>query len=187
MQASERDFAARYLEETRELVRGVASRVTEEQRNFTPAEDVWSIADCIQHLILTEASFHEMLEKLLAGPPDVENRGRTMHKDAVVKGTVPVRTTRVPAPAAMRPSRRWPDFDDLMRNFEAVRARTIRIAESCHNDLRCYVAPHPVLKNLDAYQWLVFLAGHSERHVRQAEEIMRHPAFPRATNAIGQS
>jgi hypothetical protein len=32
---------------------------------------------------------------------------------------------------------------------------------------------------LDGYQWILLMAGHTERHVLQIEEVKRQPGFPR--------
>ena len=76
------------------------------------------------------------------------------------------------------PSGRWADFDELLRQFEAARQRTMGFAEATEADLRAYAFPHPFLGPLDCYQWLLFLATHCERHVGQMEEVKSDPAFP---------
>ena len=39
--------------------------------------------------------------------------------------------------------------------------------------------PHPALKTIDAYQWLLLLAAHSARHTAQIEEVKADPNFPK--------
>jgi hypothetical protein len=43
--------------------------------------------------------------------------------------------------------------------------------------------PHPILGNLDCYQWVLLIGGHGERHRAQAEEVMADANFPRAAGA----
>ncbi len=47
------------------------------------------------------------------------------------------------------------------------------------DDLRAHSAPHPVLKTIDAYQWLLLLSAHSARHAAQIEEVKADPNFPK--------
>jgi hypothetical protein len=37
---------------------------------------------------------------------------------------------------------------------------------------------HPAMKELDAYQWILFLAAHSERHLKQLQEVKESPGYP---------
>jgi DinB superfamily len=38
---------------------------------------------------------------------------------------------------------------------------------------------HPVFKDLDAYQWLIFTSGHSARHTAQINEVKEAPEYPK--------
>lgn len=47
-------------------------------------------------------------------------------------------------------------------------------------DLRRHLAPSPVVKkDLDGYQWILTLVGHSERHTLQILEVKADPNFPK--------
>jgi hypothetical protein len=37
----------------------------------------------------------------------------------------------------------------------------------------------PVRKQMDAYQWLVLVSAHTERHTAQALEVKASPNFPK--------
>jgi hypothetical protein len=76
------------------------------------------------------------------------------------------------------PQGRWPDFEELIRQFEATRERSMRFSAVTQADLRNHFFPHPFLGLLDCYQWLLFLSAHCERHVRQMEEVKAHPGYP---------
>jgi hypothetical protein len=107
----------------------------------------------------------------------------TQGKEHVILDRVPARASRVKGPAQVMPSGRWPDFEELLRQFEAARERTLRFAAVTQADLRSRAFPHPFLGPLDCYQWLLFLAAHCERHSRQVEEVKADPGFPRERSA----
>ncbi len=172
MDAAEREYVVGYLERTRDAMLALARRLSPEQREFRDAPERWSVADCMEHIVVTETAIRGRLEGVLAGPPDVENRGRTAHKDAILTGKVAPRQGRAQAPEAAHPVRRWPDFEELAQRFEKTRDATIALARNTDADLRCYFLPHPLLQDLDAYQWLLFFAAHTERHLKQAEEVL---------------
>ncbi|HLJ44759.1 MAG TPA: DinB family protein [Bryobacteraceae bacterium] len=172
MDAAERESVVAYLERTRDEMLGLATRLTAEQREFRDGSNRWSVADCMEHIVVTETAIRKQLERVLAGPPDVEHRGSTAHKDTILTERVAPRRGRAQAPEAAHPAGRWPDFGELSRRFEETRAATIALARNSEADLRCYFFPHPILKDLDVYQWLVFFAAHTERHLKQAEEVL---------------
>ena len=58
------------------------------------------------------------------------------------------------------------------------RDRTIAFVEKTQDDPRSRSIEHPLLKQLDAYQWILLLSAHSERHTAQIEELKAAPVFP---------
>jgi hypothetical protein len=106
-------------------------------------------------------------------------------KDQIVLEMVPSRGRRVKGPEIVMPHGRWPEFEELIRQFEVARERTVRMASETQADLRSRCFEHPFLGDLDCYQWLLFLAMHCERHVRQLEEVKGDSGFPRSVAAGG--
>jgi hypothetical protein len=45
--------------------------------------------------------------------------------------------------------------------------------------LRAHSAPHPAFQTLDAYQWILFMAAHSDRHTQQINEVKAQPRYPK--------
>lgn len=186
MKKEEREFVLLHLAESRERLVEAVEGLSWEQRYFRPAEDRWSIADCVEHIAVLEADLFKRLQQAVLTPPargrETEARGPeadASRMDRIILERLPLRDVRAPAPAGMLPSGRWPDFEELMRQFEATRERTLRFAAVTQADLRGHSLPHPILGRLDCYQWLLFFASHCERHVRQMEEVKNDARFPR--------
>jgi hypothetical protein len=173
MTESERALAVAYLEQSRDRVLAFAASLTPEQRDFCPSDSGWSAAGLLEHIIVVERLTHDILNRMISeGVPDESRRGKGAHKDRIILENIPMRATRVQAPQSLHPSGRWGDFEQLVREFELTRNRTLEIARTTDKDLRVYFAPHPFLKDLDGYQWLLIVGAHAERHVRQAEEML---------------
>jgi hypothetical protein len=182
VEKAERDQLLLHLAESREMLLHLVDNLTGEQRSFRPAEDRWSVADCVEHLAVVENFTLQRIQTILQEPPP-DQPADTQGKDQVILDRVPVRASRVKGPAQVMPSGRWPDFEELLRQFEAARERTLRFAAVTQADLRSRAFPHPFLGPLDCYQWLLFLAAHCERHSRQVEEVKADPGFPRERSA----
>ena len=88
-------------------------------------------------------------------------------------------------PPQVDPTNRWPEFEELMRQFENTRERSVNFAAATEADLRSHFSPHPFLGDLDCYQWLLFMGLHCERHVRQMEEVKADMGFPKGMAAGG--
>jgi hypothetical protein len=180
MEATERKLVLEHLAASRERLLQAVDGLSLEQRTFQPAENRWSVAGCVEHIILVEDFVFQRMNNALQAPPEpAEKQAVVRRKDPIVIERVPARATRVMGPEMVHPKNRWPDFDELLQQFEATRQRSVAFAEGSEDDLRSHFFPHPFLGDLDCYQWLLFLGLHCERHVRQLEEVKADPGFPK--------
>ncbi|HEV2690456.1 MAG TPA: DinB family protein [Bryobacteraceae bacterium] len=180
---AERDLVLHHLRASRERLLQAAGSLSAEQRCFRPAEDRWSVADCVEHLVIVENFILGSIKRVLATPPEPAKRSEVQGKEQVILERVPARNIRVKGPEAVMPTQRWPQFDDLLREFETTRQRTMSFASETQADLKFHFFPHPILGDFDCYQWLLFVGTHSERHVRQMEEVKSCEGFPQARAA----
>jgi uncharacterized damage-inducible protein DinB len=181
MEAMERRLVLDHLAASRERLLGAVDGLSAEQRTFQPAEDRWSVAGCVEHIILVEAFVFQTMQTALQAPPEpAAKQTEVRRKDPIVIAKVPARTSRVMGPVEVHPKNRWPDFEELLQQFETTRQRSVTFATATEADLRGHCFPHPFLGDLDCYQWLLFLGLHCERHVRQLEEVKADPGFPKS-------
>jgi hypothetical protein len=178
VEATEREQVVHQLAHSRERLVLAVEGLSTEQRSFRPADDRWSIADCLEHITVVEGSVLGKIQEVLQTAPEPERRDEVRGKDQIVLEQVPARGQRVKGPARLMPQGRWPEFEDLVRQFEATRERSVRFSAVTQADLRSHFFPHPVLGLLDCYQWLLLIAAHCERHVRQMEEVKADRGFP---------
>jgi uncharacterized damage-inducible protein DinB len=178
MEATERKLVLDHLAASRERLLQAVQGLSAEQRAFQPAEDRWSVAGCVEHIIVVEDFVFQTMHRVLEAPPEPVKQAEVRRKDPIVIEKVPARTSRVMGPERVHPKNRWPDFEDLLRQFETTRQRSVTFAQGTEADLRSHFFPHPFLGDLDCYQWLLFLGLHCERHVRQLEEVKADPGFP---------
>jgi uncharacterized damage-inducible protein DinB len=183
MEAMERKLALEHLAASRARLLEAVNGLSAEQRVFQPAEDRWSVAGCVEHIILVEDFVFNTMLTALQSPPDPAKQVQIRGKDQIVLERVPARTRRVMGPVEVHPKNRWPEFEDLLKEFETTRQRSVRFASETEADLRSHFFPHPFLGDLDCYQWLLFLGMHCERHVRQLEEVKGDAGFPKGLAA----
>jgi len=183
MDNKERELVLDHLSASGERLLQAVDGLSAEQRTFQPAEDRWSVAGCVEHIILVERVVFNGIQAALRESPNPAKQAEIRPKDQVVLDRVPARIHRVMGPVEVHPQNRWPDFEVLLRQFTITRDDSVAFATHTNADLRSHFFPHPFLADLDCYQWLLFMATHCERHVRQMEEVMSDPAFPNIQQA----
>ena len=130
----------------------------------------WTAGEILEHLALAEWSVVEFVRgTLLTWPRTAKPRTRT--PDAEVLRAATDRTVRLEAPERLQPLGRWSRPGVVCASIEAARDEAIVLAAASGDALRARFAPHPQLGMLDGAQWLLFLAGHTERHAAQLQAL----------------
>lgn len=174
----DREAAIEHLNSSRAAVVDLAKGLSPAQWSFREAAGRWSIAEIVEHLALTEDVLYDAVQTKImrapAGKPDRDYRSM----DRMILSAVPDRTSKAQAAPGTEPSGRWRPSEAL-EQFRMKRERTVNYLRSARH-LRDHVADSPWPEPMDAYQWLLFISAHTERHLRQMQEVMAHPRFPKA-------
>jgi uncharacterized damage-inducible protein DinB len=175
---ADREKAAQYLQQTRDGVVEATKGLSEAQMKFKPAPDRWSAAETLEHITLAEDFLLlNAKDKIMKAPAGTADRD-TAKIDAMVLAMVPDRTQKRQAPGPLVPTGRWTPAETL-DHFLKSRAQTVEFLESTP-DLREHVADSPLGQPMDAYEWLLFIAAHSQRHTKQILEVKADPNFPKS-------
>jgi hypothetical protein len=165
------------LERTRAGVIEATKGLSEAQWKFKPAPDRWYVAEVMEHIALSEDMlFENTSKKVMSAPAGKADRDPKAGDEMVLK-VIPDRTNKVKAPDPLVPTGRWTPQESL-DHFLKSRARTEEYLKSTPG-LRDHVVDSPIGEPLDAYQWLLFMSAHSERHTKQMLEVKADPKFPK--------
>jgi hypothetical protein len=176
---AERDQAVKYLTSMRDQVVSESEKLTDAQWNFRAAPGRWSVGEVVEHLALSESFLFDLQQKTVAGPEaPAERRAATKGKDETIMKAIPDRTKKAQAPEPLQPGARLGSRAEILAAFKERRAKTIAYASTTKADLRSRVGDSPI-GPVDAYQWLLFSAAHSERHLAQLREVKADPNFPK--------
>jgi hypothetical protein len=174
--SSDREKGLRYLAETRNGVVEATKGLSEAQWKFKPGPDRWSIAEIVEHLALVENLLLENVRPQLASSTTVVRDRDPKQMDATILAKMPDRSTKYQAPPPIVPTGRWTPQVALDR-FLASRQQTVAFLKS-DADLRGPVVTHPAFGAMDGYEWILAIAGHSERHTKQILEVKADSNFP---------
>ena len=181
--AAERDQARLFIEQARNAVIGTIKGVSEKQANFKPGPDIWSIAEILEHVVIVqERVLGPIWEQLAAAPAGPADRPYTL-VDAIVINQFPARLLKFQGPPAIHPKGGLP----LSAGADRLEANIRRLLDNLEApELRLHVIealPLKAITNgehqvLDAYQWILAAAAHTERHAKQILDVKANPNFP---------
>ena len=175
---AERDRAIAYLEKTRTMVLDATKGLSDRQLNFKQATNRWSVAEVSEHIAAAEGFIMSMIQTNVMHAPKRTNSVNLKALDDLVLAAVPDRTTKFQAPEPLVPVNRFKTQAENLKHFTESRDATIAYLKST-KDLRGHAIDSPLGQQLDGYEWLLFIAAHSERHTKQIEEVKADPAFPK--------
>jgi len=177
---AEREAALKSLQATHDAFLKSITGLSEKQWKFKPAPDRWSVAEVAEHITVSESTILGMVQsKVMAGPATPEKRAEVKVTDEQILQMVPDRSHKAQAPEFLKPTGRWATREDLAKTFEDERKATMDYVKTSNDDFRNHFGPHPFFGTLDAYEWILLISAHSERHTKQIEEVKADPNFPK--------
>ncbi|HVS12333.1 MAG TPA: DinB family protein [Thermoanaerobaculia bacterium] len=177
--AEERAQFDRWLVESEETFLALIEGAEGEAWSWKPAPERWSVAECAEHIVKTEAALLSTGREALAGEPDPEWESKTAGKADFIAQVMPDRTGRAQAPQEVRPQG-GVSKEELIATFRAQRAELAALIADEALELKRYTQEHPfpVFGTLNAHQWLIYVPLHTIRHSKQIREVQETPGYP---------
>ena len=186
---SARDLLALLIEETNKndaTARQVVDGLSEEQLNWKPATDRWSMAECLDHLSISELSFKPYLADAIA-------RGRqrfpvnapppylpSMMGGWLARALVPENTGKMKAPQILQPfnpSAILGAIDRFLGQQAELRHWVVDARGIDYNKTRLR-SPVTRLVRYSVADAYVVMVVHARRHLGQAARVRLAPGFP---------
>ncbi|MBC8089126.1 MAG: DinB family protein [Phycisphaerae bacterium] len=140
--------------------------------------DDWTITGILEHLALIEDSIGRMINRMTK---QIRADGHPAESDAssilgMLDEFAAVDNSRkLISPEPYRPTGSLTAHQAIAK-LEEVRARVLGAVEAANGiDLTHASFPHPFFGPLTGYQWLVLIAQHEFRHLKQMKEIVSAP------------
>ena len=174
----ERETALGLLSRSRQILIDTVQGVSEGQARWKPGLERWSILEYVEHLALGDDALVNVVRRSLLSPAHEETAEERRSREEKVRGTVIPRGVNH-APERLKPNGRFASLEEAVQAFLAARGRTIEYVTTTQDDVRRHFAPHPVLGQLDGYQWLAGNARHAETHAGHIKEIQAMDGYPK--------
>jgi hypothetical protein len=168
--APERQRLIAHLEMTASWFVDEVSRLSPAQLAFRPAPESWTILEVIDHLVVVGPIYWQDLQNALKA----SSSRKTTNTDADILWYGIDRTNRETAIPSEIPK----GLRDLRAGLDAYRkqhARLLQYVKTTDDDLRGHFVDR---QGSDAYQWVLLISTHEQRHILQIREIKANARFP---------
>ncbi|WP_461096150.1 DinB family protein [Spirosoma luteolum] len=176
---TERTYALNALQTTQGLLHEAVAGLSPAQLTFKTEPGRWSIAECVEHIVLVERGIFKYMQRSMDEPADAARRAEIKVSDVDMVRAVRSRGVTLASPAPFVPTGRYGDTDATLAAFDEGRSAVTDWLSTQAGDLRTHFFPHIAFGTLDGYQAMLLISAHGERHRKQIEEIKTNPAFPR--------
>jgi hypothetical protein len=178
----------KFISDTELLLKDLKSfqTLSYDQLNWKPAADSWSIAECVDHLAVTNKLYLAEIEKQFAKEQIKTNCSVTLVKHRliskfIIKSVSPnsikkVRTFQVFMPSQSNYS------EDVFSKLKEIQQSLINLISSYTDlNLNKYVMSSPAAKFVkeNFCDVLEIIRLHDRRHFNQAQRVLNHPNFPK--------
>ena len=172
--------------EAKEKVQFEFTDISFQQLNWKPSRESWSIAQCLNHLVVSDSSYFSVLKKITGGKyqmnfwekysPFTRVIGRLM-KDQLQEQV----KRKMKAPRIFLPAASEINIGVLERYYKNLDDFSGLISECRNIDLDKTIITSPVVSFVtyslrDAFQ---FLVQHEHRHINQAIRVKKNEKFPK--------
>lgn len=157
------------LDSSRSRLMSVLQGLNDDELNWKPDANTWSIAQVVQHIATVETGASKTILLGLAEEPNF------VPSHLALEQVIPDRSIKVNAPPHVQPSTDPKTIAELKEILQSSRQKFMDTLNGIDNvDLLDVTSPtisHPVFGKMSTGQWILAAHLHEERHIRQIEEI----------------
>ncbi|MGC2238732.1 MAG: DinB family protein [Pyrinomonadaceae bacterium] len=158
----------------REKLKETVSGLTEEQANFLPEGEKWSVANLVEHISMVENGIARISAKLLgeAQTKGEKTNGEAKISEEFLQKASWGRTQKFEAPERVHPSGKLTIAESLAKldenRLKLEELRPLFESVECSD----FKFPHPAFGDMSAHEWLALIGGHELRHMQQIKKIL---------------
>ncbi len=173
MTKEDRQHVVAHLQMTQIWLANEVSSLSPAQLNYRIAPGRWTILEVVEHLNIAEPGYWDSLQTALKQPP---SKGKQQATDAEVLWYGIDRTDRQKTSKSEEPKDQVTDIHQALATFDKLHVTMLEYARTTNDDLRSHAFPQ---WGMDAYQALLTISTHEQRHILQILEIKTDPGYPK--------
>ena len=170
----DREHLVAHLQMTATWLPDEISPLSAAQLNFRSEPSQWTIAEVLQHLVIAEPNYWKLLQDGVSHPPAAV-KDKASDADVLWYGID--RTRHDKTPAKQDPQGQNIKVWEALATYAKLHASMLDYAAKTSDDLRAHRVPE---WGVDAYQCLLEISTHEQRHILQIRAIKAAPGFPKS-------
>jgi len=174
----ERSKAQSLLTDSQKELLSELKGLSNAQINFKPNTETWSIAECVEHIAISENSIFGIVVMSLKEDANPAKRTELKMEDDQIFGFISNRDQKIKTRPEFEPKENFGSYDGSLNEYKAKRKASLKYIKTTNDDLRNHFFEFP-FGLVDSYQVILFMAGHNKRHTAQIKELKAHASFPK--------
>ena len=177
---AERTKAIAHLKKTQKELKSTIKGLSEAQLNYKPTEEAWSVAECMEHLAISEGNIMGLVQNTLKEEADPSKKSeRKFQEDKALVKMISDRSFKVKTQKPFEPTGKFGSYGGSVKEFKVKRKSNMKFVKKTQEDLRSHFFEFP-FGLADSYQIVLFMSGHTTRHTDQIKEVMADAGFPKS-------
>ena len=161
------------LATTRRHIYEQVEGLSDEEAKARPASDIWSVAEIIEHLSMSEGRMLALVNNLLGQEAAVAANAASSGSAISIQMMTARAAEKFTAPTFLQPTGGVPLSESLAKLRES-RAALLSLRPRVEaTDYSHVTYPHPVFGPLNLYQWLAAVEFHECKHLDQLQTYRR--------------
>lgn len=170
MNTTERTYLSNLLKESEAKLIAALEGTNDEEFVAKPFEDRWSLAELVEHIMITDKSLLRGIHKQAA--KELEDTVPVTSPDEKVAKAAMNRTVKVKAPPFLEPKGIFKTKSEAFAAFRKNRAIIEEFVATTDLPLEKIAFKHFIFGLLNGKNWIAFMAAHCNRHIEQMNEAM---------------
>lgn len=161
-------------DEIHERLKQTIAYLSDEQANFLPEDEKWTVATIVEHISIVENGMMQICAKLLN---EAKEKGETAEGKADISSEFlqklsGAREQKFEAPERVLPSGNQTISESLEKMNET--RKNLEKMKPLFESVGCsgFTFPHPAFGAMNANEWLALLGGHAMRHTQQISHLI---------------
>jgi hypothetical protein len=173
MTQRDREDLISHLQMTETWLVDEVSTLSPQQLTFRMAPEKWTIAEVVQHLVIADPTYWQLFQE---GMKQAPKRLEKQATDADVLWYGVNRTQHQKTEPRKDPKGQAINIRQALGSFRKLHSMMLDYARTTDQDLRGHAVQD---WGVDAYQCLLEISTHTQRHILQIREIKADPGFPK--------
>lgn len=174
----ERKYALDLLTNTQTDLENAIQGLSDAQLNYKVNDTSWSVDGCVKHIAVSEKILWGAVEAGMKKPLNPEKRADIKVTDEQLVGFMEGRSTKIKTMDAMKPENTsFKSTAEALASIKESRKKIIDYISSTKEDMRNHVIELP-FGSYDAYQIVLIIGSHSNRHTQQLKDVKASAGFP---------